>query len=187
MTGVMVINSNHSLLPPNSSEIERSLETVSLRTTALPVDIRLLTNHDTCPVEFLPWLAWTLSVDNWQPYWPEAVKREQIKNSLAIHTKKGTVQSVRRAVDVFGSALALKEWWQSEPKGEPHTFTLTLAVGASVPNTAQYQQDILNAVNRTKPVRSHFTLTAGLEAKANMGVIGVARSTLYRRLSLTEA
>lgn len=176
-----------SLLPPNASALERNLETVTSRLSDTPVPLRDLWNPDTCPAELLPWLAWTLSLDAWQPYWTEAVKRARIREAINIQRHKGTAKSVKDVVASFGGSLAMTEWWQQSPPGTPHTFELLLAIGASQPNTAEYQQDIVDAISRTKPVRSHFTLTAGLSAEGAVGLQGAARPITYARLSLTEA
>ncbi|HFX2802446.1 TPA: phage tail protein I [Pseudomonas aeruginosa] len=176
-----------SLLPPNASQVERAVEQAIARHAGLPVPLRELWNPDTCPEYLLPWLAWSLSLDNWQPYWPLNVKRARIKTAVEIQRRKGTAKSVRDVVGSFGSALALREWWQKSPMGPPHTFEVTLTLGAGVPNTAAYQQDIIKEIERTKPVRSHFTLTLGLSATAGLGLQGAARPVTYRRLQLTEA
>lgn len=181
------MNNLPSLLPPNASELERQLEQATARQGNLPVPLRELWNPDTCPEHLLPWLAWSLSLDSWQPYWPVAVKRERIKRAIEIQRRKGTAKSVRDVVSSFGSALALREWWQKAPMGEPHTFDVVLTLGAGVPNTAAYQQDILKEIDRTKPVRAHYTLTLGLAATGGLRLQGAARPVVYRRLQCTEA
>lgn len=174
-----------SLLPPNSTRAERSLEAAISSASDLPAPLRSLWNPDTCPADALPWLAWALSLDAWQPYWPESVKRQRIRDAIEIQRRKGTAKSVRDVVRSFGSSLALREWWQRETPGEPHTFDVTLSLGADVPNTGEYQQDIVDEISRTKPVRSHFTFTAGLRAAGGVGIAGAARPIIYRRLSAT--
>lgn len=176
-----------SLLPPNASPLERKLEQATLRLGTMAVPLRELWNPDTCPANLLPWLAWTLSLDNWQPYWPDAVKRERIRQAVAIQRRKGTAHSVRAVVASFGGALTLREWWQTNPRGTPHTFEVVLTLGAGVPNTADYQRDIIGEIERTKPVRAHFTFTLGLAATGGLGLQGAARPITYRRLQCTEA
>lgn len=176
-----------NLLPPNATAIEQAIEAAASRAADLPVEIRTTWNPDTCPASLLPWLAWALSIDSWKPEWPEAVKRARVKNAVAIQRRKGTAKSVLDTVNAFGAGLSIREWWQTSPPGTPHTFELVLSMGASVPNTAAYQQDIIDAIEKTKPVRSHFTLTAGLSATGSMGLYGAARSITYRRISATEA
>ncbi|WP_070887517.1 phage tail protein I [Pseudomonas argentinensis] len=181
------MNSLPSLLPPNATALERAVEQLQARSATVTVPLRKLWNPDTCPAPLLPWLAWTLSLDGWQPYWPESIKRERIRMAVEIQRRKGTAKSVRDVVRSFGSSLAIREWWQMEPKGGPHTFALTLTLGAGVPNTIEYQQDVVAEIERTKPVRSHFTLNLGLSATGGLGLGGAARPIIYRRIQCTEA
>lgn len=176
-----------SLLPPKATELERALEQAMARMGNVPTPLRDLWNPDTCPAHLLPWLAWSLSLDSWQPYWPESVKRERIRSAVEIQRRKGTAKSVRDVVRSFGSSLALREWWQLEPKGTPHTFEVVLTLGAGVPNTAEFQNDVIAEIERTKPVRSHFTFTLGLAATGGLGLAGAARPVTYRRLQCNEA
>lgn len=176
-----------SLLPPNATALERSLEQAAAPLGELTAPLRELWNPDACPEHLLPWLAWSLSLDSWQPYWPEAVKRARLKAAVDIQRRKGTAKSVRDVVSSFGSSLALREWWQKTPMGEPHTFEVVLTLGAGVPNTAAYQQDIVGEIERTKPVRSHFAFTVGLSATGGLGLQGVARPIIYRRINAVEA
>ncbi|RZA27324.1 MAG: phage tail protein I, partial [Proteobacteria bacterium] len=56
-------------------------------------------------------------------------KRRRSSKSLtgwqmnAIQRRKGTASSVRDVVRSFGGSLALREWWQMAPRGDPHTFS----------------------------------------------------------------
>lgn len=177
-----------NLLPPNATAQERAIAGATARLGSVPTPLRDVWNPDTCPAELLPWLAWSLSLDSWQPYWPEAVKRQRIRMAVNIARRKGTVKSVRDVVASFGGNLALKEWWQIDPPTQPHTFEIVLTVGGGgIPVTPQYQQDIIAEVNRTKPVRSHFTVSLGVSAAASLGIAGAIRCAVYRRLRLNEA
>jgi phage tail P2-like protein len=57
-----------------------------------------------------------LSLDNWSTDWPESIKRERVRKAIAIARRKGTAQSVRTVVASFGGSVAIREWWQSEPR-----------------------------------------------------------------------
>ncbi|MGS4945207.1 phage tail protein I, partial [Meridianimarinicoccus sp. RP-17] len=70
--------SDLSLLPPNATPVERGFEAAGARITALPVPVRDTWNPATCPATLLPWLAWALSVDNWDPTWTEGQQRAVI-------------------------------------------------------------------------------------------------------------
>lgn len=178
--------SNASLLPPNSVEGERALvEAASIR--PLPVDITSLWNAATCPANLLPWLAWALSLDDWKPYWPEAVKRARVGAAIAIQRRKGTVGSVRDVVGAFGGSLLVREWWEMDPKGPPHTFdvVMTIANQGGQQATAEFVNDVIGEISRTKPVRSHFTFTQGMQPEAAIAVAPAARVAVYRRIKLT--
>jgi len=175
-----------SLLPPNASPLERAFEGATARLGDVPTPLRDLWNPDTCPADLLPWLAWALSIDAWKPYWPEHIKRARLRAAIAIQRSKGTAASVRAVVAAFGGSVQLREWWQLDPPGEPHTFEmlLTLAGEGGETATAQFVDDVIGEVSRTKPVRSHFTFTQGLQAAAGVGVVAGGRVAVCRRLQL---
>lgn len=178
-----------SLLPPNSSQLDRNLEQVCSRIEGIPVPIRQLWDPDTCPRELLPWLAWTLSLDAWKAYWPEAIKRARCREAIKIQRRKGTLKSVLDVVESFGGDIVIREWWQKSPKGIPHTFDVLINVNnmGSQPVTAEFVQDILDEVARTKPVRAHFTVQTGVSATGQLALVGAARAAVFNRLTLVEA
>lgn len=91
------------LLPPNATALERAAAVTQQHLGELPVDTRHLRNPERCPVALLPFLAWELSVDDWNPKWGVDVKRRVIANSIAVHRRKGTRGAVRRALEaIFG-------------------------------------------------------------------------------------
>ncbi|MEW5250742.1 phage tail protein I [Microbulbifer discodermiae] len=175
-----------SLLPANATDAERALEAATARIAEVPVPLRQLWNPDSCPAELLPWLAWALSIDAWKDYWPEQVKRERIRNAIQIQRTKGTAYSVCTVVQSFGGAVQLSEWWQQDPPGAPHTFAMWLTLNGSGGQeaSAQYVDDVIAEVERTKPVRSHWSFTQGVEARGCIGFAAAARPAVYRRLQL---
>ena len=110
----------NSLLPPGSTSLERRLAQTCSGISDLQVPLRDLWNPATCPVSFLPYLAWAFSVDRWDEGWTESVKRQVVKDAFYIHQHKGTTSAVRRVVEPFGFLIRIIEWWQT---GEaPGTF-----------------------------------------------------------------
>lgn len=98
------------LLPLNSTEFERALAGAMSRISEIPSPLRDLWRPDTCPVDFLPWLAWALSVDEWDPSWSEERKRAQVADSLKLHMKKGTPWAVKTALEsISWPVVALEE------------------------------------------------------------------------------
>ncbi len=102
---------DQSLLPgaphPQSERPPKGVHAIDLAGSRLghvPVELDKLWDPDECPEELLPWLAWSLSVDEWDPNASVAEKRAAIKASPAIHRKKGTVMAVRQTLDAGGYA-----------------------------------------------------------------------------------
>ena len=91
-----------NLLPPNATAYERALDDAMSAEVALPIDIKELWNPDTCPIAFLPWLAWAFSVDEWDETWTEAQKRSIVAASYRIHRHKGTPYAIRETLSALG-------------------------------------------------------------------------------------
>lgn len=85
-------------LPLSSGRAEKALAVGMLAASEIPVPIRQLWNPETCPAVALPWLAWALSVDEWDASWTEETKRRVVAESVTIHRQKGTIAGVRRAL-----------------------------------------------------------------------------------------
>jgi len=179
------VPSSATLLPPNATQAERALSRAIIA-RPLPVDITALWDADRCPAALLPWLAWALSVDDWKAYWPEPVKRARVRAAIAIQRRKGTAGSVRDVVAAFGGSVLIREWWQLQPKGAPHTFeaVMTIANQGGETATAKFVDDVIGEITRTKPVRSHFTFTQGMQASAGIGALAAAHGTTFRRIQL---
>jgi phage tail P2-like protein len=87
------------LLPGNTTRQERDIEAATARMAAAnPLPIKTQWNPQTCPANLLTWLAWALNVDEWDAEWPEAFKRQTIAESIEVHRRKGTVDSIRRVL-----------------------------------------------------------------------------------------
>jgi len=91
-----------NLLPPNATPQERAMELSTARLAELPVPLRDTWRPDACPPALLPWLAWALSVDEWDALWSEDQQRHSIRHSVHIHRHKGTVGSIRRVLAAAG-------------------------------------------------------------------------------------
>jgi phage tail P2-like protein len=176
-----------SLLPRNATPQERAIEAATARMADVDVPLRDLWNPATCPEPLLPWLAWALSIDSWKSYWPVEIKRARVASALDIQRRKGTAQSVQDVVASFGGAVVITEWWQTEPKGDPHTFhaDLTLSGRGGETASAAYVDDVIAEINRTKPVRSHFDFTQSSSLYGAVGVAAVVRPCIYARLNCT--
>ena len=144
-----------SLLPPNSTDLERKFAEAGKDAFDLP-SIRIIKDIDQVPAQFLPFIAWQKSVDYWDENWQEALKRKVIKESRALHRLKGTPAAIKRALEPFGYEVKLIEWFQAEPNLIPGTFNLELdLIGKSL------NQEVYNEINRlvsdAKAASRHLT------------------------------
>lgn len=159
-------NQRDPLLPPNQTQLEASLS-MAMQTHVNPDQVRSLRNPMTCPIALLPYLAWALSVDEWDDRWPEHVKRQVVADSVQVHRIKGTLRSVKQAINSLDLKASIKEWWQETPKAATHTFKVRLHTDqAGV--TAKQCNDAEAQVRAVKPARSHFTLQLDMTAQANV-------------------
>lgn len=143
------------LLPNNSTKLERALAESGAVISGLPVDIKDIWNPNKCPANLLPWLAWALSVDEWDPAWSEERRRATIRSSVSVHKYKGTIGAVREALKALISNARVQEWFNQLPEGNPYTFRVLLDVsqdGVSQPA----MNSIAAVIERTKNLRSHL-------------------------------
>ena len=171
----------NSLLPPNATQLERALEAGAARI----VDVHAPADIDdpmTCPVEVLPWLAWGLSVDGWDPDWTDADKRAAVAGSIDLHRHKGTRMSVETVLGRFDQLARLIEWHEVAPRRAPYTFDVVLPMvtgGGDATGgrraTAVFAEAIIREVGRVKPLREHMTLAQSIVAGGFVGIQGVGR------------
>lgn len=143
------------LLPPNSTQLERDLADTTGRIGEVPSGINSLWDPNTCPTEFLPWLAWAFSVDGWNESWTIAQKRSVIAASFAVHKTKGTAGSVKKAVGALGYSTKIVEWYENA--SDPYTFDVEVEITDTPVDESQIKQ-IRRVVDRTKNARSHYDL-----------------------------
>ncbi|REE92637.1 phage tail protein I [Cupriavidus plantarum] len=177
------------LLPPNATTVERNVAKTGARVSDIPTPLRYLMRPDSIPLDQLPWLAWHLGIDAWKTYWPEQTRRARVRKAIPIARKNGTAAAVREVVATFGGNIALREWWQMNPRGIPGTFDLVLTLsgrdGEDV--SAAFVEDVIAEIDRTKPVRAHYTVTQGVQKSMPIGVVLACRAAVYTRLSLSDS
>jgi len=131
-----------SLLPPNSTQLERNLTEVGKDAFELP-SIRVTKDINQVPAQFLPFIAYQKSVDYWDDDWQDALKRKVIQSSKEQHKIKGTAAAIKRALEPFGYEVKLIEWFKASPELTPGTFNLELdLIGKPL------SQEVFNEVNR---------------------------------------
>jgi phage tail P2-like protein len=144
------------LLPSNSTPLELQAAEALAQIQRVPIPLRTLYNPDKCPLPLLPYLAWSFSVDRWDSQWPESAKRSAIRSAYYIHSRKGTLGSLRRVVEPLGFAIEIVEWWQTTPPGPRATFALNISVsGTGI--TEQMYQELTWLIDDAKPLTRHLT------------------------------
>ncbi len=184
-----------TLLPPNSTRLERALEAATARIGDITAPIDTLLDPMTIDVDWLAWLAWGLSLDSWDADWTEPVKRDAVAQSIALHRIKGTRQSVEVVLARYDQLLRVVEWHETAPRGVPHTFEIIfpLSIGDIAPGgtraTAAFTEAVIREVTRVKPLREHFAFVQQLTVAGTVGVMGAARpvQSLRHDATLTTA
>ncbi len=93
---------NQSTLPPNSTKIEYAFEQSFVDALPDVSVVSTLMNPETIPVELIGYLAWSFSVDEWDPDWDEEEQRETTRQSVGIQRRKGTLTAVKAALKAAG-------------------------------------------------------------------------------------
>lgn len=153
-----------TLLPPNTTVLERNLEQVAAEAVQLPVQLRDLWQPASIPAHLLPHLAAAWSVDHWRDAWSEEQKRQAIGNSYAVHRRKGTVGAIRRAIEPTFQLNKITMWWQQTPETLPGTFAVDVSVTDVGIDEALYDE-LERQLDDAKPVSRHMShLTIHLQS-----------------------
>ncbi|KQO07859.1 phage tail protein I [Sphingomonas sp. Leaf242] len=182
-----------TLLPPNATPLERAIEAATARISDVTAPIDTLLDPAAIDADWLPWLGWGLSLDSWDADWSEAVKRQAVAESIALHRIKGTRVSVEIALRRFDQLAHVVEWFEATPRATPHTFEviLPLTVDGAAPGgtraTAAFAEAVIREVSRTKPLREHFQFVQLLAVAGAVGVMGAVRATQSLRQDVTLA
>ncbi len=166
------------LLPLNSTPLERALATAC----DLGVDpeiIRGVADSTRCPVDFLPWLAWAMSVEGWDAAETEEQQRALIRQSIPIHKHKGTVGAIRRVLKAVGVTADYKEWTQI-PGAVPYSFELIAWANDNRPGegsilSPQLFRRLRALVDATKNERSHYKLKLGARFDSALGLANASQ------------
>lgn len=173
-----------SLLPPATTPLLRATEQATARIGDIGLPLGDLWNPAACPPEFLPWLAWGLSIDFWDPDWTVPEKRIAIASTLTDQMRKGTRQSLRAVLDRFDPLIGLVEWFEANPRLTPHTIRLELPLPDD--SAVVYDNALITALLRdiaqVKPVRVHMAAVHRLTAAAGLWLEGAAWLGIALRL-----
>tara|TARA_Y100001001_G_scaffold59284_1_gene56089 strand:- start:2526 stop:3182 length:657 start_codon:yes stop_codon:yes gene_type:complete len=168
----------------SSMAIDPELKAVS----AQLMDPAIFARIDELTSEQLDHIAWQFDSKVWRDSWPLHLKQSVIRTIISEKSKRGTLSAVRNAVESLGSAVIIREWWQTSPQGDPHTFTVTVSVN-EIPGqvSAQTQADLMLRIDDVKPVRSHYTLSIATQAYGGLNLSNGVRVATFARLKFEDA
>lgn len=150
----MANENNKSLLPINASELLKNLEKTGCKITELEAKNKYVFNGDLAPENVLPFLAWSLSVDDWSDNWEVDIKRNIIKTSVTLHRQKGTIGALKQALSAFNFIdIKIEEWF--EYGGYPYYFKVYFDIpypGFDI----NILPKISKVIQNTKNVRSYL-------------------------------
>ncbi|MFJ7315604.1 phage tail protein I [Pseudomonas sp. NPDC098747] len=160
-----------SLLPRNASELEHLAARAMAQIQRVPIPLRQLYDPDKCPLDLLPYLAWTFSVDRWDSQWSEAAKRAAVRSAHYIHSHKGTIGALRRVVEPLGYLIEVVEWFKTVPEGVPGTFALEVGLNdAGI--TEEVYDELTWLIDDARPVSRH--LTNLIISQQTLGVLDIS-------------
>lgn len=147
------------------------------RLSEVPVRVREQWAPDSCPTSLLPWLAWGLSVDTWDPAWTAAQKRAAISASFYVHQRKGTLGALRAALSALGFSVRVVEWFEDSPAAAPYTFRLTVGV-EQIGAVQSRLLPIISVADAAKNLRSHLTsVSVEVTSRAESPVVGASTAS----------
>lgn len=144
------------LLPHNATELESALDEAASRLGDVPVPVRDIWDPDTCPEHILPWLAWALSIDQWNSGWTTDQKRSAIKAAILVQKVKGTIGAVRAGLQAVDLDTRVVEWHRELTPGAPYTYRLFIDASANAATLGEIRE-ALDTIDRVKSLRSHMT------------------------------
>jgi len=158
-----------SLLPPASTTLELDLEQAMARIDGVPLPMGTIWDADTCPTSLLGFLAWSLSVDEWDPAWSEQTMREAIRIAPLLAQRKGTIWALENALNQFGMETNVREWWETSPMGAPGTFEVVIEpkeesyanIGSTL--TPHFYQQMKRVIDGNKPVSREYTMSIAIK------------------------
>lgn len=179
------------LLPSNATKTERKLSLVGSRIMSIPIPVADVWSAKNAPENVLPWLAWALSVDNWDKSWTTAQKRAVIADAPVSQKIKGTIGAVESNLLALGVSIRIQEWFNQIPEGEPYTYILWLDVHDDILDRKKLDR-ILDIIATKKNLRSHMQTVkisvkaekqgfavANVRAGHNIHVTGFTRPTIF--------
>lgn len=132
-----------------------------------------------CPEPFLSHLAWAWNLDDWSDHWPERIRRKRILDALRYHRVKGSRKAVEEVFESFGAQAVLKEWWETDPAGPPHTFQVYLNALENVARLEALELKGAFGLYSVRPIRVHPGRRYRIRMKVRQLVADPGKNLVY--------
>lgn len=168
---------NASLLPANSSPLEKALDLgfgVLLDRVVPPFPALMNPLHT--PSEFLPYLAADRGVSEWDADASESEKRLTVALSWQIQRQAGTPKALSHAVESLGFTPDIRAWYQQRPSGTPYTFDVQAIIGRSW--SSGDHNRLIRRINAAKSERDQATITLVHETEGQLALTQVLDAPL---------
>lgn len=137
---------------------------------------------DNVDARFLPFLASWFRVEYWDESLSTDLKRQKVKEALAVFRLLGTPEAVDQTLDflasAYGVSLTLREWFEMTPEGQRGTFEVLLD---TVRKGAVLDEDMYKrieaGVERNKRKSQHWGLRVESETKGDVILAGGMRAS----------
>ncbi len=173
--------SEKTQLPPTATPLAKALDALENRLLDLPYEA--ITKHpQKVPLQLLDHLAWELSVDVWDPVWPQDIKRQVLMDAEEMHRFKGTPYGIALALKALGAQAQIEEWWQGGFDGVPGTYRVTAFADRRLYGNADFIIDNDTVFVLRSMVLAFAPVSRGLVFR--MGSRGKARKAIGSALAL---
>jgi phage tail P2-like protein len=158
----------NSLIPDSASPFLQELMQTSAPLEMIdPSLIETIWDAWSCPAALLPWLAWALSVDQWDDGWDEITKRQTIAQSPEYHEIKGTRAAVETALALTKRSFEINEWYELTPFARRGTASIFVASDV-LDDPIQLRARVKSLIVASKPKSRAITIGIGMMAVGPM-------------------
>lgn len=173
------------LLPPWRGPAELAL-LGGAQVPTLDVLIDRLWDPARCPAALLPWLAWTLSVEDWDADWPVWRKRDVVAGAVALHRMRGTVAAIRRVLDMtgYGSARIVERAGVKFRDGELERDGSEVRVAAD--HWAEYRVILDRPITAAQAVKVRALIERAAPARCHLVLLDFTEATILRNGSVAR-
>ncbi|MCF2827068.1 MULTISPECIES: phage tail protein I [unclassified Pseudoalteromonas] len=163
----------YSVLPDNSSHLERGLE-LSLSRQLYAVDSIYpnLLNAWRTPLNVVPYLAAEKQLPVWDTADSEHVKRNLAGNAWQVRKLSGTRAGLKMALASFEFENEIKPWYQQTPVGEPYSLEIVAWERGNKPVNVENVHKLKAYLKEVQSERDKIELSLMFGVETSMGMAG---------------